>query len=69
MKTILLTVGAFALISLSSCKKDWTCQCTDNNGNNDYHDIPNATIGDARETCGDFEYNNALGYNNCSLVE
>lgn len=28
MKTIFLTVAAVAALSLSSCKKDYTCECT-----------------------------------------
>jgi hypothetical protein len=28
MKTILLTAAAIATLSLSSCKKDYTCECT-----------------------------------------
>ncbi len=69
MKKIIWILGAVGVLTLASCKKDWVCQCTDNNDNNTYHDIHNATISDARNTCNSFEYNNFLGYNNCSLIE
>lgn len=32
MKKVLF-VGALALVSLASCKKEYTCECTDANGN------------------------------------
>lgn len=68
MKAI-LTILSFALVTgLPSCKKDWTCQCTDNNGANVYHDIPNATIGDANRTCNDFEKDGVVTYSNCSVI-
>jgi hypothetical protein len=68
MKAI-LTILSFALVTgLASCKKDWTCQCTDNNGDNVYHDVPNATIGDANRTCIDFEKDGVGSYSNCSVI-
>lgn len=71
MKTMALILGLAGLMSLASCKKEWVCQCTDNNNNNTYHDVPNATLNDANRTCNEFEYNNqVLGtYNNCSIIE
>lgn len=69
MKRLAFIIGAACLLSLASCKKSWVCQCTDNNGATAYHDVPNATLNDANRTCNGYEYNNALGYNNCSIVQ
>lgn len=55
MKKLVMILGAAGLLSLSACKKDWTCQCTDNNNNNTYHEVPNATLNDANRTCNEFE--------------
>ncbi|MFN8285723.1 MAG: hypothetical protein U0V74_03165 [Chitinophagales bacterium] len=68
MKKVVFLV-AITLIGFSSCKKAWTCQCTDNNGNNTYHDIANSTLHDANATCNGYEYNNNGSYNNCSLIQ
>lgn len=32
MKKLLLAATAIIAISTTSCKKDWTCECTDDNG-------------------------------------
>ncbi len=68
MKKIFVLIGVVGALTLSSCKKDWTCQCTDNNGATNYHDVPNATISDANRTCNDFESNSGGTYNNCSII-
>jgi hypothetical protein len=68
MKKILLFTGIAAILSLASCKKDWTCQCTDNAGATSYHDVPNATISDANRTCNNFENSNGGSYTNCSII-
>ena len=68
MKRIAMLMGFVAVLTLGSCKKSWTCQCTDNNGTNVYHDIPDATLSDANRTCNGFEYHNGTLYNNCSVI-
>ena len=68
MKRIAFIIGIAVLLSLTSCKKDWVCQCTDNTDSNSYHEVPNTTLYDANKTCNEYEFNNALGYNNCSLI-
>ncbi len=68
MKKIFLFLGLAGLLSLASCKKDWVCQCTDNNNATSYHDVPNATISDANRTCNNFESNSGGMYNNCSII-
>ena len=68
MKTWFLIIGAVTVLSLTSCTKDWTCRCVDNNDETTYHDIPSATLKDADQTCESYEYNNAFGYNNCALL-
>ena len=49
MKKVIL-FGAFALLTLASCKKDWTCTCTV--GNESYSDIIQyKTKSDAKAEC------------------
>jgi len=68
MKKFILFLGAVTVLSLTSCTKDWTCKCTDNNAETTYYQIPDATLNDADNTCESYQYNNAFGYNNCSLL-
>ncbi|MBS1683418.1 MAG: hypothetical protein JSS76_01600 [Bacteroidetes bacterium] len=68
MKKIAIILGIIATVSLGSCKKDWTCSCTDQSGNNTYHTVPNATISDAKKTCNGYESHVSSSiYNNCSI--
>ncbi len=69
MKRIALLLAVASVISFSSCKKTWTCQCTDNNNNTTYHEIGNSTLHDADKTCNNFEFNTGGSYNNCSLIQ
>ncbi|MDB5284341.1 MAG: hypothetical protein JWO06_3416, partial [Bacteroidota bacterium] len=32
MKKTIMILGVAGLLSLASCKKDWSCLCTDQNG-------------------------------------
>ncbi len=68
MKKLGLFLGLAAIVSLTSCTKTWNCKCTDNNNETSYHEIPDATLHDADQTCESFQYNNAFGYNNCALL-
>ncbi len=45
MKKIIF-LGAFALLALASCKKDYTCKCTSTDGSNTY--TSSSTITDHR---------------------
>ena len=67
MKMIAIILGVVAILSLGSCAKDWTCTCTDQSGNHTYHDIPGATLIQAKNTCNGFQYYNGPEFNNCSL--
>ncbi len=68
MKKWILMLGVVGGLMLTSCTKNWTCKCTDNNDNTEYYEIPEATLNDADNTCESYQYNNAFGYNNCSLM-
>ena len=53
----LLTLAAVALtaaIVLPSCKKDWTCVCTDSNGDQTSYTINNSRKPDAKLVCEGF---------------
>lgn len=69
MKKVWIIFGAVAMMAMAGCKKGWTCQCTDNNGSSTYHEIPNATLHDANQTCNSYEFNNGYSYNNCSVIQ
>jgi hypothetical protein len=58
MKKIFFTFTIVLLIStgFSSCKKDWSCSCTDQSGNSTSTAINNETIIDARSKCKDMSY-------------
>ena len=68
MKTIMFIIGIAALVSLNSCRKDWTCACVNDNGDKSYSTIPDASLSDAKRTCDKKEYD-VLGtwYQNCSV--
>lgn len=68
MKKIMIILGLVATVSLGSCKKDWTCTCTDQSGNHSYHTIPDASLSDAKKTCDGFESHiSSTVYTNCSV--
>jgi hypothetical protein len=70
MKRIILIMAVgVTILGASSCKKDWTCQCTDNLNVTTYEEINNATLTDAGQTCSDLEYNNGATYKNCSIIQ
>ena len=69
MKKVTLIIGVLAMIGLNSCKKDWTCICTDQSGNQTPYLINNQTILNARNQCKAKDYTNTtLGTSqSCSI--
>ena len=69
MKKIFLgtTMVVLMLMSFSSCKKDWSCRCTDQSGNSISTPINNETLLDARAKCKDMQYNVGGASTTCSL--
>ena len=59
MKNILLSTAlAFILLTgFTSCKKDWSCKCADQNNNTSSTAINNQTLLDARSKCKNMDYN------------
>ncbi len=48
----LIFLGAFAILTLASCKKDWTCTCTSTPGNGKTsRTIQDMTKSDAKADC------------------
>lgn len=68
MKRITLFLGCVVVLALTSCRKDWSCKCTDNNSNTTFYAVPDASFNDADNTCNDNEYHAGPSYKNCSLV-
>jgi len=72
-KSIFLSVGVIAVLSLGSCKKDYTCTCTTVIGTGSgtqSHSVDNSTYPDAKNTCDNYETqaNNSLpGGTTCHL--
>jgi len=60
--TLFAAVG-FMAIGFTSCKKDFTCVCTNSNGDKDSYPITNTRRPDAKITCEALEF----GYEDCSL--
>ncbi len=64
----MLFLGCVIVLALTSCRKDWTCKCTDENANTTFYVVPDASFNDADNTCNSYEYNDAFGYKNCSII-
>lgn len=58
MKKILTLIAIVfvAAIILPSCKKDWTCVCTDSSGNQDTYPISNSRKPEAKLACEAFGF-------------
>ncbi len=72
MKRVILGVSAMALLVFTSCKKDYTCECTYQNGSNnttvtENHTVKNATLDDAKKTCDGYE-NDGVYDKTCTLL-
>jgi hypothetical protein len=70
MKKILLASALVIMIMMgfTSCKKDWTCKCTDQNGNTTNTAINNETLLNATSTCKDKDYNYTVAGATVSLT-
>jgi|GEM_PF-604105 hypothetical protein len=51
------TLAFIMMTGFTSCKKDWTCQCTDQSGNQTSSAINNETLLNATSTCKDKDVN------------
>jgi hypothetical protein len=69
MKRILFGSAFFILLlsAFTSCKKDWSCSCTDQNGNSTSTSINNQTLLNARSKCKDMGFNIGGASETCSL--
>ena len=72
MKRVILGVSAMALLSFTSCKKDYDCECTyQNTGNTtvtEHHTVKNSTLDDAKKTCDGYEDDDPAYTKTCSLL-
>ena len=59
MKKILLASALVVTMTMgfTSCKKNWTCKCTDQSGNTNNVAINNQTLLNASSLCKDKNYN------------
>ncbi len=51
MKKLFTILGLIAIIGVSSCKQNWTCQCTQTDGNVTNTQINGGTFLHAKHTC------------------
>lgn len=67
MKTKLFFVAAaVAMISLSSCKKDWTCECDVESGGSATYEFKDTKKKDAEEACDEWDSTEGL---DCTLSQ
>jgi hypothetical protein len=69
MEKILFVSTLVVMITMgfSSCKKDWSCSCTDQNGNSVSTPINNETLLDARAKCKNMDFNVGGASETCAL--
>jgi hypothetical protein len=69
MKKVFLGTALLIFITtgFTSCKKDWSCSCTDQNGNTVSIPINNETLIDARSKCKDMNSSTGATSESCSL--
>ena len=58
---VMITTG------FTSCKKDWSCSCTDQSGNSTSTAINNETLINARAKCKDMSFTVGAASESCSL--
>jgi hypothetical protein len=74
MKRLFFSVALLALVTLgmTSCKKDYTCDCKDgSNQQFDTQTYPNTSLTDAKRSCDareSFWRNNAQPSANCTIL-
>ena len=66
IKTLLFCAAVVGMSFMSSCKKDWDCQCN-TNGAITNHTINNETLLNARSKCKSYESSVAGITTSCSL--
>lgn len=71
MKKLIFGVSAIVLLGLSSCKKDYNCECTyQDTGNTTITEnktIKNSSLDDAKKTCDGYESTGTIT-KTCSLL-
>ena len=69
MKKLLYSTVLILSITMgfSSCKKDWSCLCTDQTGNTTSFAINNETLLNARAKCKDMNSSTGATSESCSL--
>lgn len=50
-KLSILAVAALFTLGLTSCKKDYTCTCTDSTGDKQVYDLGKQKKGEAKDAC------------------
>ena len=60
-------MGILSLLSVASCRKDWSCLCTDQNGNQVSYPINNQTLISAHSKCKDMNYSVGGVSESCGL--
>lgn len=71
MKKLIFGVSAIVLLGLSSCKKDYNCECTyQDTGNTTITEnktVKNSSLDDAKKTCDGYE-TTGMFTKTCSLL-
>jgi len=65
-KSVLFVAVAALALSFSSCKKDYTCDCTVN-GNTTSTPLENVSKSDAEDACDALNTLNSIGGGSCTL--
>ena len=60
MKKLIVILGVIAMAGFSSCKKDWSCVCTNQDGNQSSTLINNETLLNARAKCKSMDYSTTI---------
>ena len=61
------TLAFIMMTGFTSCKKDWSCSCTDQSGNTTSTAINNQTLLDARSKCKDMSFSVGAASESCAL--
>jgi hypothetical protein len=60
MRKVFLFGFLAGTLFLSSCKKDWVCECTNQDGDTENFTQENQTLSEARSECKGREYDNTV---------